>query len=109
MKGVDRPEAFILPENSMVPDRNLVSPAPDQFTHELIRSQLFYLHGALQGAQPIGEFPAGTKVVLMTHDGGDYCRVVDQRGLYVETEYAGLKKLQRGAEEPDPSLPLAED
>ena len=94
MKGVGRPEVFVLADSSMVPERNLISPAPNQFTHELTRPQVFYLHGAaLPGVKPAGELPVGTKVVLMIHDGGDYCRVVDQRGLYVETQYAGLKKL----------------
>jgi hypothetical protein len=32
-----------------------------------------------------GEFSSGTRVVLMVYDGGEYCRVVDARGLYVET------------------------
>jgi hypothetical protein len=93
MKGVVRPEASVLPESSLVPEGSLISPAPTQFTHELTRAQPFYFKGARKGARPDGELPAGTKVVLMSHDGGARCRVVDGRGLYVETESEGLREL----------------
>ena len=46
---------------------------------------------------PDGEFAAGTKVVLLLYDGGATCRVADDRGLYVETEYDSLRKLQQRA------------
>lgn len=93
MKGMIRPEARVLPESSLIPDRNLIAPAPNQFTHELARAQPFYFSGMQQGRPPDGELPEGTKVVLLVHDGGNACRVVDGRGLYVETEHAGLRKL----------------
>ncbi len=89
-----RPEAVVLSENAMVPDRNIISPAPNQFTHELTRPRPFYFDGAQQGTPPNGgEFRAGTKVVLLVYDGGKYCRVADRQGLYVEIEYDSLKKL----------------
>ena len=44
---------------------------------------------------PDGEFPAGAKVVLLLYDGGVTCRVADDRGLYVETEYDSLRKLRQ--------------
>ena len=44
---------------------------------------------------PHGEFSAGTKVVLLLYDGGVYCRVADDQGLYVETEYESLRKLHK--------------
>lgn len=93
MKGITRPEFSVLSGSSLIPDRNLIAPVPNQFTHELTRAQPFYFSGVQQGRPPDGELPAGTKVVLMIHDGGDSCRVVDGRGLYVETEFAGLRKL----------------
>ena len=93
MKGIVRPEASELPESSMIPDRNLVSPAPDRFTHELTRAQPFFFDRAGEGEKPDGELPAGTRVVLMGGGEGRWCRVVDGRGLYVETESEGLKKL----------------
>jgi hypothetical protein len=88
-----RPDAVVLSENAMVPDRNIISPAPNQFTHELTRPQPFYFDGAQQGAPPNGEFRGGTKVVLLVYNGGKYCRVADKQGLYVEIEYDSLKKL----------------
>lgn len=93
MKGFTRPEATVLPEDAMIPDKNLIKPAPNQFTHKLKSAQAYYYDGAQQGAPADGEFPAGTKVALLVHDGGNYCRVVDARGLYVEIEFASLKKL----------------
>jgi hypothetical protein len=93
MEGFVRPKAVVLPENTIVPERNLISPAPNQFTHELTRPQPFYFTGAQQAAPPDGQFPAGTKVVLLVYDGGTYCRVADRQGLYVEIEYDSLKKL----------------
>lgn len=92
MKGVIRPDASVLSEASMVPAENWVTPAPSHFTHVLTRAQPFYFSVA-EGAAPAGEFPAGTKVALLGQEGGPYCRVVDGRGLSVETEVAGLEKL----------------
>ena len=46
-----------------------------------------------QGSHPEGEFPKGTKVVLLCYDGGNNCRVVDGNGIYVEIEFSSLKKL----------------
>ena len=90
MEGFTRPQAEVLDEGSLIPDGNLISPPPNQFTHVVEHAQPFY-YG--RGRKPDGEFPAGTLVVLMAYDGGARCRVADGRGLYVETKYAGLKKL----------------
>lgn len=95
MKGFIRPEASVLPGNAVIPDRNLISPAPNQFTHELKRSQPYYFGSARQAAPPDGEFPAGAKVVLLVYDGGSYCRVANEQGLYAEIEYESLRKLSR--------------
>jgi hypothetical protein len=92
MKGVIRPRAVVLAENAIVPDKNLISPAPNQFTHELVGSQAYYFNEAARAKLPDGEFPAGTRVVLLLYNGGDYCRVANEQGLYVEVEYSSLKK-----------------
>jgi hypothetical protein len=92
MEGFVRPEASILDENALVPDENVISPPPNQFTHELKRSQPFYLSGVQQGRPPDGEFSAGTEVLLVRKD-GNHCRVADGKGLYVEIECDSLKKL----------------
>ena len=93
MKGFIRPDALVLPESASVPGDNQISPPPNQFTHELTHSQAFYFGDAQQAPQPDGQFPAGTKVVLLVYDGGSHCRVVDAQGLYVSVEYEGLRRL----------------
>lgn len=93
MEGFIRPDAVVLPESAVVPDKNIITPAPNQFTHELTRPQPFYFDGAQQGRPSDGELPEGAKVVLLLHDGGSYCRVADERGLYVEIEHDALKRI----------------
>jgi len=93
MKGFIRPEATVLDENALVPPKNLISPAPNQFTHELTKEQPYYYGEAQPGTPPDGTLPVGAKVVLLGSDGGTRCRVVDGQGLYVETECQGLRRL----------------
>ena len=93
MEKIVRPDAEVLGDGALIPAGNLISPPPNRFTHELTLDQPFYFAGAEAGRPPNGEFAAGTKLVLFVHDGGQYCRVVDEQGLYVETEYRGLKPL----------------
>jgi len=92
MEGIVRPEVTILPEGSLVPAKNVISPAPNQFTHEVTRQQPYYFIDGREGGPPDGQFEAGTKVVLLVHD-GDYCRVADSQGLYVQIAYGSLRKL----------------
>jgi hypothetical protein len=96
MKGFIRPEVKVLPEGAVVPDRNVIKPAPNQFTHELTRPQPFYFDEARQSGPADGELGEGTPVVLLFHDGGAYCRVADGRGLYVEVEYDALRTIPAG-------------
>jgi len=93
MEGFIRPTAAVLAEEAIVPAENLISPAPNQFTHELTRLQPYYFAGARRAKMPDGQFAAGTKVALLVYDGGDSCRVVDGQGLYVEIAYDALKRL----------------
>ena len=94
MEKMIKTEPVVLAESSMVPDNALIEPPPNQFTHELTQQQSYYFTGAHQSSPPDGEFPAGTKVVLMVYHGGGYCRVIDEQGLYVETDYKGLRKIK---------------
>lgn len=94
MEGFIRPDAVVLPESAVVPAKNIIVPAPNQFTHELTRPQSFYFDGAQQGRPPDGELPQGTQVVLLFRDEGSYCRVADGQGLYVEVEYDALRRLR---------------
>jgi hypothetical protein len=93
MEGFLRPEVELLPESAAIPDKNLISPAPNQFTHQLTRSQQYYFRDANPSLRPDGELPPGTKVVLLRYDGGRYCCVVDGRGLYVQVEHSGIEKM----------------
>jgi len=93
MKGILRPNAVVLAENAVLPGKNLILPAPNQFTHQLTRSQPYYFNEPQRATRPDGEFPAGTKVVLLVYSGGNYCRVADGRGLYVAVRYDSLKEL----------------
>jgi hypothetical protein len=91
MNGITRPTAEVLPESAVVPHRNVMSPAPDHFTHEVTSRQPYWYSEA--GANPPdGEFAAGTKV-LMTHAEGPHAWVADSRGLYVKTNLATLRPL----------------
>lgn len=92
MKGFKRPRATVLPENAVIPERNLISPAPNNFTHELIRKEPFYYSNPTKGTEPSGEFPRGTKVLLV-RSRGSFCRVADGKGLFVEVACDSLKKL----------------
>ncbi len=88
-----RPKATVLPDSAQVPDRNLLQPPPNQFTHEVKAEQPYYYIGPHQAAPPEGTFPAGTKVALISHEGGATCHVADARGLYVVTAFDGLRPL----------------
>ena len=93
MEGMKRPEAIVLPDSSLIPSDCLISPPPNQFTHEVARSQPFYASHVASGEPPTGQFEAGAKVVLLCHDGGELCRVVDAAGRYVGTRFDGLRKI----------------
>jgi hypothetical protein len=84
-----------LPESALVPDQNLLQPPPNQFTHKIKAEQPYYYIGPRQAAAPEGTFLAGTKVVLLFHDGGPVCHVADGRGLYVATAFDGLLPMRR--------------
>jgi hypothetical protein len=85
-----RPKAEVLPNDALVPDKNMISPAPTDFTHELTGPEPYYFSSGATKSN--GEFPAGTKLRLMDTR-GSRCWVADERGLYVEIECAALRKL----------------
>jgi len=88
---VIRPKASVLPESALVPDKKIIEPPPNQFTHEVVAEQPYYYNAPAQATPQEGRFPAGTKVVLLRHDGGPVCQVADGRGLVVATAYDGLR------------------
>jgi len=93
MEHIIRPKATVLPESAMLPEENLVQPAPTRFTHEVKADQPYYYAVPHSADSPDGTFPAGTQVVLMPHHEGPMCQVVDGQGLRVVTRLAGLRPL----------------
>jgi len=89
VEKVIRPKVTVLPDSAQLPDRNVLKPAPNQFTHEIVAEQPYYYMGIDQTAAPEGTFAQGTKVVLLRHDDNE-CWVADGRGLYVATSCSGL-------------------
>lgn len=94
MQNFLRPKATVLPDSAIVPDENLIRPPPSRFTHEVIKDQPYFYSLPKQNAAPDGQFAAGTQVLLISHDGGTLCHVADGRGLYVVTEYDGLRPIE---------------
>jgi hypothetical protein len=90
---VERPESVVLGSEAVVPTGNIISPPPNQFTHELTSVEPYYYGSAAQGRPSDGTMDAGTRLILMRHEGGPYCRVADADGLYVEIRYESLRPL----------------
>lgn len=93
MEKFIKPKAEVLPEESLIPEKNLIYPPPNIFSHRLMRSEPYYFTSMMQGSLPDGEFSEGAKVILLKHEGGNNCRVVDEQGIYAEIEFDSLKKL----------------
>jgi len=89
-----RPRATVLPESALVPERNLLQPPPNKFTHKVIADQPYYYATPGEKDAPDGTFPAGTKVVVLSHDGSSICDVADSRGLRVVTAFNGLQPIR---------------
>jgi len=87
-----RPDATVLGDEALVPASNLVRPAPNRFTDELVVDEPYWFDRAGRACGPDGVLPAGTPVVVLV-EGADRCRVVDGNGLYVEVRRASLRKL----------------
>ena len=93
MRRMLRPKAAVLPDSAVVPDRNLLHPSPNQFTHIVTKDQPFYYIAPQQTAPPDGHFVPGTRVVLISHNGGPLCHVADGRGVFVATAFDGLQPI----------------
>jgi hypothetical protein len=91
-RGVVRPEAVVLGEDAVVPERNIVRPPPNRFTHELSVDEPYRLDRPKSGDEPDGVLPAGTRVALLVEE-ADRSRVVAGSGLYVEVRRSSLRRL----------------
>ena len=83
-EGFLRPEAEVLGTESLVPPANVVLPPPNRFTHRVVGETPYWFRTEEEAEVPDGTFPPGTKVVVLVVERGHRCRVVDERGLYVE-------------------------
>ena len=98
-EGFTRPEARVLPKESLVPAGSLIRPPPNRFTHETIERTPFSYASSSGSTTQDGTLSAGTKVVLLRADrDGDRASVVDGSGLYVVVRATSLRPLG----EPDP-------
>jgi hypothetical protein len=88
-----RPDMVELEDQALVPDHNLIRPAPTRFTHELVVDEPYYFDRPGPSAEPDGVLPAGTPVVVLVL-GEDRSRVADASGRYVEVATASLRPLQ---------------
>lgn len=93
MKGFVQPKPVVLSAKALVRQPSRIRPAPNQFTHALVRREPYFFAGARRPQEPDGYFAKGTKVVLLARRAGKYCRVADRRGLYVEVACDALRKL----------------
>lgn len=94
MKGFTQPEKVVLPEAALVPSPNVVTPPPNYFTHQTLREAPYFFSAANNRQQPDGVLPAGAHVTMVRCEDGGRCRVIDQRGLYVQIDRDHLKTLQ---------------
>jgi hypothetical protein len=87
-----RPEVVVLDDAALVPERHVVRPAPNRFSHEIVVDEPYRFDRPEPVADPDGVLHAGTRVVLLV-EGPDRCWVVDPSGLYVEIGRASLREL----------------
>jgi hypothetical protein len=90
---MNRPPVVVLPDEALVPDRNVIAPAPNTFTHVTVHATPYWFDSADREARPDGELAARARVVLLVDEGDGRCRVVDERGLYVQVSGADLAAL----------------
>lgn len=82
MALIIRPPITVLPETAQVPDRNLLMPPPNVFTHELLANCPYYYNEPRPGQAPAGELARGTRLLLLRTE-SQACWVADASGLYV--------------------------
>jgi hypothetical protein len=87
-----RLEVHVLGRSALLPDSNVVRPAPTHFTHELAVDTPFHLDRNPAYGESDRILPAGTRVVVAATR-GERCRVVDGRGLAVVVPRSHLHQL----------------
>jgi hypothetical protein len=92
MDNMLRPKSVILPESAQLPERNVLRPPPNRFSHIVDGEQPYYFTGVDERVRPAGYFSSGTKVLLLRQDSTE-CWVANCRGLYVAIPCEGLRRL----------------
>jgi hypothetical protein len=92
MDRIKRPAVTILSDRSLIPPANLIAPPPNRFSHATTRAQPYFWSEEALDEPPAGTFEADLRVLLLRDD-GRYARVVDEHGLYVLVELAGLSPI----------------
>jgi hypothetical protein len=87
-----RPDPVVLSEGAVVPDANLIDPAPNRFTHELARDEPYRFDVHPRRPKPDGVLAAGTPVAVLV-EGPETCRVATGSGLYVDVPAGALRAL----------------
>jgi hypothetical protein len=64
-----RPETSVLPNEALVPERNLVRPAPNRFTHELLVDEPYRFDRPERAGEPDGVLPSGTSAATNSTSG----------------------------------------
>lgn len=82
---------FTRPKMEVLPDSALVTEG--KFTHQVTHPQPYYLRKPRKNSPPAGEFGVGEKLRVLAHEGGEFCRATDARGLMVYTAFATLAPL----------------
>jgi len=89
LEGFRRPPLQVLGDEALIPERNRASAPPERFTHELTVAQNYYYEPPITPRAADGTFAAGTRF-LWVGEAGEFCWVVDEAGVLVVTERAGL-------------------
>lgn len=87
---ITRPKMQVLPDSAMMPPGKILHTPPAGCSHQLTIEQPYYCEEPHKDASPAGEFAAGDRVRLLSHEGGEFCKVADAKGLVVFTAFAGL-------------------
>jgi hypothetical protein len=93
MAFIIRPPSTVLSAGAQVPDRNILVPPPNLFTHKLLVSCPYYYSEPQPGQAPAGELAQGTRVLLARTENQTHW-VIDARGLYLALPQA-TARLQR--------------
>jgi hypothetical protein len=83
----------VLGADALVPDRHLIDPPPNRFTHTLTADQPYRFDQAEDRAHAGGVLAAGTRVIVIS-EGPESSRVADSTGLYVEVPNASLRPIR---------------